>query len=617
MSAQKNHDNRILTQTKPQKTYSDLIISYLAALDVDYIFGIPGGAIEPLYNALGRHMREYNLTKQTRAPHDALIPLRKRRSSNGIQPIVARHEAGAAFMADGYARETGKLGVCCATTGPGSTNLITGVASAYADKIPMLVITPQTAIASFGKMGMQESSSDAIDIVGMFEHCTRYNSLISHPNQFESKLCHALINAYRRPRGPVHLSIPMDILKMPLECAPSHDKLAHLFRQPEIIDEAAYSGMVQAVLESKRSVIFLGGDAKFAINDITQFAEWIGAEIVTAPDAKSLVSAYHPQYRGVFGFAGHHSAYASIMNDEVDLILAIGTSFDELSTGGWDNALFGDKVIHISETPEEFARTPHAKVHVQSDLKTLFKNLCNDLHNLHIPKVSLNNVIALVGQENEKETQYVPNTLILTDESQCYSNASPLKPQRVMRELATRLPENTRYIIEAGNSWSWSLHYLLQKSINTHRLGFGFSSMGWGIGAAIGTSLGITDNRAENAVVCLTGDGSFLMSGLEITTAVQERLPTIFVVLNDQALGMVKHGQRLGGAEQIGYKLPKVDFAALAKALGADGYTITKPEDFELDFAKICNADRPTVLDIHIDPEVVPPIGIRIKNLHR
>ena len=153
-----------------EKTLADLILAYLSSIKAEYIFGVPGGAIEPLYNALARSSRESEDNDKV-----------------SVKSVVARHEAGAAFMADGYARETGKLGVCCATTGPGTTNLITGVASAYADRVPMLVITAQTALPNFGKRGLQESSSDGIDTVAMFENFTNYNTLISHPSQLEGK----------------------------------------------------------------------------------------------------------------------------------------------------------------------------------------------------------------------------------------------------------------------------------------------------------------------------------------------------------------------------------------------------------------------------------------------
>lgn len=157
----------------------DLLVAYLNQLGVEYVFGVPGGAIEPLYNALARSER-----------------------NGGVRAVVARHETGAAFMADGYARNTGKLGVCCSTTGPGATNMITGVASAYENNVPMLAITEQTAISTFGKGAIQDSSYTGINTIGLYQHCTRYNTLISHPAQFEHKLSAAIMSAMGSPAGP-------------------------------------------------------------------------------------------------------------------------------------------------------------------------------------------------------------------------------------------------------------------------------------------------------------------------------------------------------------------------------------------------------------------------------
>jgi len=183
-----------------------------------------------------------------------------------------------------------------------------------------------------------------------------------------------------------------------------------------------------------------------------------------------------------------------------------------------------------------------------------------------------------------------------------------------MRELSVRFPASTRFIIDAGNSWAWSLHYLLPKSQGLYRNAMGFGAMGWAIGASVGTAFGCP----ATPVVCLTGDGSWLMSGQELTVAVAEKLPVIFVVLNDGALGMVKHGQRLGGAEPVAFELPPVDYAQMAHAMGAAGEDIAAVTDLErLDFEAICRRAGPTLLNIRIDPEEVPPMGLRMKTLGR
>jgi len=530
-----------------------------------------------------------------------------------IRPIIARHEAGAAFMADGYARETGRLGVCCATTGPGATNLITGVASAYADRIPMLVLTSQTALPFFGKGGFQESSSDAVDIVGMFEHCTKYNGMVSHPEQLEGKLCTALLNAFRRPRGPVHLSIPMDILSAPVKADTCGYQVAHLFRQPRSMDEEAYQGLVNALGQSKRQVLFLGGGSRHAIESIMAYAELTDTPIVTTPSGKSWVNAYHPLYRGVFGFAGHSSAYETLSSDDVDMILAVGTAMGEISTSGWNKQLMSSKLVHISASPEDFARTPMACLHLSGDLRTIFANLHRD-HVLSSAE-SKDSRLRLTRQEFKRTTDgYLPVNVQVSDADSVTFESSPIKPQRLMRELAQRVPNNARYVVDTGNAFSWATHYLFLNNVGMQRSSFTFGAMGWAIGAAVGTTLG----AREHPVVCITGDGSYLMSGQELTVAVAEQLLVIFIVLNDRALGMIKHGQRLSGAEQIGYELPSVDFASVARGMGAQGYTISSVKDLEqIDFNQLCQTSGPTLLDVHIDPEEVPPMGARVNALKR
>jgi len=613
-----------LTENIQIRTYADLIVDYLLQIDVEYVFGVPGGAIEPLYNALARHAR---LPQENEPPHShKVLTRRMRRSRTGPRAIVARHEAGAAYMADGYARETGRIGVCCATTGPGATNLITGVASAFADRVPMLVITPQTALPSFGKQGLQESSSDAIDTVGMFEHCTRYNSLVSHVDQLEGKLFTALLATQRKPRGPVHLSIPMDILSLPIGDRRPSFHVGTLMRQPQMVDVDSMDALCEVVIAAKKIVLFLGSGARESIHQITEFAELYNASIVTTPAGKCCVNPFHPLYRGVFGYAGHISARDTLTDDSVDLVMAIGTSLGELSTSGWDQtALLNEKLVHIESTVENFSRSPMARLHVYGHMNTVFTELI-DMHqsltlrelklmgrdNLSIDPQQLkefNETLALIA---DNENYHLPKNITLLDSMISVSDASPIKPQRLMHDLVKYFPDNTRFLSDAGNSWAWTTHYLHPKQAGYYRIGLGYGAMAWAIGAAVGTAFGCLNKP----VVCITGDGSFLMSGMEITVAVQHQLPIVYVVLNDQALGMVKHGQRMGGAEEIGYELPPVDFANLARSVGAQAWTIRSPEDFaSLDINAICNAKIPTLLDVYIDPNEIPPMGVRMQTL--
>lgn len=592
-------------------TFSDLIVDYLAQIGVEFVFGVPGGAIEPLFDALAREQKRTNSRLFPKYKHDVRAEVR---GVSSPRLIVARHEVGAAFMADGYTRETGKLGVCCATTGPGATNLITGVASAYADRVPMLVITPQTALPNFGRMGLQESSGDAIDVVAMFDKCTRYNSFVSHPDQLEGKLFNAIMHAFQRPKGPVHLSIPMDILKADCSASSASFQIGPLLRKNYVFDKQNLIALCRLLKKAKKVVLFVGGGCREAAKEITRFASMTNSPIVTSPAGKRWVSSNNPLYRGVFGFAGHSSARETLVDEHVDLVLAIGTSLGELSTGGWDtNALLNQKLVHIEATMENFTRSPMACLHVYGTLSKIFGHLIFKLEQEALKKTTTGNSVPLLSIVNRADN-LSPSVAILNDIQKCFSANVPIKPQRLVKELETRFPNDTRFFIDAGNAWAWAIHYLHPKEIDRFHIAMGFGAMGWAIGASVGCAFG---NRGA-PVVCLTGDGSYLMSGQEITVAIQYRLPVIFVVLNDSALGMVKHGQRLGGGERIGYELPLIDYAAMARSVGASGISVKTPEEFaKIDFEKLCRRNGPTLLDVVIDGEEVPPMGIRMKTLDR
>jgi len=586
-----------------------LIVSYLEAIGVDYVFGVPGGAIEPLYNAMAVSMRR-----------------------GGLRPIVARHEAGAAFMADGYARETGKIGVCCATSGPGATNLITGVACAYDNNVPMLVITGQPSLPVFGKGALQESSCTGINTVGMFSHCTRYNTLVSHVDQLETKLVQALMRASQPPHGPVHLSIPLDLLRSSVEQRLSPSGLQALLRKPSLVDEDMVRALFTSLQDASKSALIVGGDCGEAIDAIIHFAEMTDSCFVTTPDAKGLVNPHHPLYRGVFGFAGHSSAHEAL-NDNVDLILAIGTSLREWTSAAWSNSVLNRKLVHIDSTDEHLRHSPMARQHVRGRIRTVFERL---LDMMHIEKESLG-----MPWPRTPTSQAKKAAVTLREPEKLQSGATPIKPQRLMVELSKRFPPTTRFLADAGNATAWTIHYL--ESRNNRRLGLvpstgttdvtantawhgerrhdhagwlrvlmDFAPMGWAIGAAVG----VARAKADCPVVCITGDGSYLMNGQEITVAAQEGLTVIFVILNDAALGMVKHGQRLAGAERVAFELPTVDFAKLAQALGVPGHVIHGPADFDaLDMNEILNRKGPTLLDIRIDGEEVPPMDLRMQTL--
>ncbi|MGJ8691181.1 MAG: thiamine pyrophosphate-binding protein [Thalassotalea sp.] len=565
--------------------YADLILEYLNQLGVEYVFGVPGGAIEPLFNALARSERR-----------------------GGPKVIIARHECAAAFMADGYHRETGKLGVVCSTTGPGATNLITGVASASVDKTPMLVITAQTALPKFGKKSLQDSSETAIDTVGIFKHCTKFNALVSHEQQLESKLISALMNAVQSPKGPVHLSIPSDVLRMPYGPTSPNLHINYLMNKPSLEDTQAVEKLIQQVLAVDKIVLFIGHGCGQAYKELEQLAETLNAPFVSGPMGKRWVNEKHPLYRGVYGYAGHQSATSLFKNPEIELVLAFGTSITETGIGGLPDDILNEKLIHIDSSVENFSRSPMAKLHVCGHLKGIVTRLLNKLSQQSWSRT-------WQGLELDCQKNAIGGFTTLIDEEKCLSNETPIKPQRLMAYLTNKMPLETRYFLDAGNIWAWGTHYLTTSSnIGTYRIAMGFGSMAWSVGAVIGSSI----NDPNVPHVCLVGDGAWQMSSHEIGVAVQHQLPILFIVLNDGAYGMVKFGQRMSAAEPIGWQLNAVDFSALAIAQGAKGKIINSPSELDdLDLVAIFSGDGPTLLDIRIDAEEVPPMMDRVKNLNQ
>jgi acetolactate synthase-1/2/3 large subunit len=582
----------------PLVTVADLLVTYLEQIGVEYVFGIPGGAIEPFYNAIARSTRR-----------------------GGIRHVLARHEAGAAYMADGYARESGKIGVCCVTSGPGSTNLITGVACAYDNNVPLLAISGLPALPSFGKGALQEPSSNGVNAFAMFDHCTCYNAMVSHVSQFERKLVNALMTAHQAPGGPAHLAFPLDILRGEALSATATYDLATLFKhEPTLIDERAIQQLYEELIHSPRAVFVIGASCMDAIEVIMKLIELTNARFVTTPDAKGYINPHHPAYCGVFGFGGHSSAN-ELLGTRPDIVLAFGTGFSEFVSGGWCDSLLNDRLVHIDNSEKNLMRSPMAMLHVRGHIRAV----CERVISL------MKDTVTTDAWDTRESVDGTIQSGVTFQSPEAYeSDAVPIKPQRLMKTLSERCPPHTRFLADSGNSMVWTTHYLqpynrreyVQADVQESeqragtaswlRVMMDFCPMGWAIGAAVG----VARSNPACPVVCITGDGAFLMSGLEMTVAATERLTVVFIVLNDGALGMVMHGQRLAGAEPIAYELPQVEYAKLAESLGVPGYVIRTPQELDaLDFDAILKRRGPTLLDVRVDPEEIPPMMLRMKTL--
>jgi len=571
-------------------TLSDLIVQYLEQFGVEYVFGIPGSPLGPLFDALKRSEQR-----------------------GGPRMVLTRHEAGAAFIADGYARESGKLGVCCATTGPGATNLITGVASAYAEQVPMLVITPQTRLRDLGFGCFQDSSRNGIDTVSMFEPCTVYNASVTHPHQLERKLAAALSAAFGTPRGPAHLCIPIDVFAAEAEVALQFPHLRELLERPRaFLDTRGVTSLCEEVTgalnRGAKLCLLAGHNSIGAGREIERFAELTGASLLTTPRGKSAINPYHPRARGVFGMAGHSSARAALADEQVELILAVGTNLGEWSTCKWDPVLMNHKLVHIHNDRRCFSRSPMARLQVEGDVAALFTQLNTCLETLQREgRLTLRN--AGMDSVAAAADSYLPAGITVNKPACCDTVRSdaPIKAPQVYAELIRRLPQETRFFIDNSNSVPWSIHYFFHPRPENYHLSIEFATMAWAVGAAVGGAFG---NRQAPSV-CLAGDGCYLMSGQEITVAVERQLPVIFVVLNDQGYGLIKHGHRLAGKEPVDFSIPPVDFAMMGRAAGADAHTIRSMRDFDnLDWQALASRQGPTLLEVIIDPEEQPTIAM-------
>ncbi|MCC6207619.1 MAG: thiamine pyrophosphate-binding protein, partial [Gammaproteobacteria bacterium] len=516
----------------------------------------------------------------------------------------------------------------------------------------LLVITAQTPLDTFGRGAVQESSCTGIDTVAMMGYCTHYNSLVSDVKQLERKLVSAIATAIQA-RGPAHLSIPLDILRMPISFNGGVAGLASLTQTQRLVDPAGISALAHRLRKARHPILIIGEGCTEAMGAIGGLAERIGALLITTPQGKGLVDPYHPNYRGVCGLAGQDSTRKLLRNPAVDLVLIIGSALDEQAAQGWlENDNLKGKLAHIDDLPRHFIHSQDAGWHLQGNIETVFTTLLAQMDSAaaltawdtrdrsasHYPNVvdferrltnrrrhndSPNNGVERRATDRRRHIGASPlrRHFVLGDEAKYLSNTTPIKPQRLMYDLARLFPADTCYLADIGNSFLWGIHYLHPHLPQTGREGkadsyfrtsMGFASMGWAIGAAVGTAIG----NPERPVVCLVGDGSYLMSGQEITTAILHELCVIFIVLNDGALGTVKHGQRLAQAERIGYDLPPVDYAALASALGAEAYRVRSPEDLQgLDVRRLCRRRAPALIDVYIDGEETPPLAERMDML--
>lgn len=556
---------------------AEVIVNSLEKHDVEYVFGVPGGAIEPLNNALHK---------------------------SKIKVIVAKHEQGAAFMADGYARVSGNIGVCCSTAGPGATNLITGIASSFGDSIPVIALTGQVSTSLFGKGAIQEISVQSFGIVSIFRQISKYSDIIINENKAGEMISRARRLALTGRKGPVHLNLPTDVMKRKVT-DDNHERCSTT--QVMGFDREAVKQAAQLLLCAKRPVIVVGWGTVLSRADaeLLELAEKMDIPVATSPKAKGIFSESHPLSLGVLGFAGSPVSKEYIIKRDVDVMLAVGTSFNEFVTSGWDKRLIPMKsLIHIDIDSNEIGKNYYIDVGIAGDAKTVLRELIYELHRHNRRKKA--------RYDRRKEVQSIKESLTHKNRK---LNKMPYNPQRLIMDLGDALPKDTLYFVDNGNSMAWAIRHLIVTEPYSFFVGLGFASMGFAVAASIGAKLA----AGNRPVVALVGDGSFLMNGMEVATAVNYNIPVIWVVMNNSMLGMVYHGRKLANIpEGIESTFKPIDFVKLAEGLGARGIRITTPGEINTEMmTEIIAAGVPTIIDVAIDPEEVPPIHSRIAALEK
>ncbi len=567
-------------------TVADTLLAHLEAEGVDTVFGIPGGNIAPLVQGLRRHAR--------------------------IRFVIGSHEGGSAFMADGYARATGRLGVCLVTAGPGATNSMTGVASAHLDQVPVLTISGQVSTERFGLGALQECTDEGgINTAEMFRHCTASSTAVVDAKSFPRLFERSMKVAQAVPYGAVHLSLPVNVARQKLArvsvpTAPG----AWRGTLPAAPASAVFSAF-ELLRHAKRPLLYLGSGAREALEaqgpEFSAFVRRYCIPVVTSPRAKGIFSEEEPLSLGVLGMAGSKRA-ERYLGEGVDVLLVLGSRLGEWASKSF-SSLFeaAHTVIQVDATPSVIGQFLQVNLPIVADVSSVVAGLVEFGH-ASVPGNE-------AGVRERRQYLNAMNLAWRSDEP-VLPEDGPLKPQHVMAELNPHLREHTDLYVDMGNCTAWATHCLRITPPTRVFIPCGLSSMGWSMGAVIGGKIG----RPEHTSIALTGDGAFLMNGTELLTAVRYRVGAVYIVLNDNYLGTVNHGEHVQAREEFPledeyFSLGDPDLVKFAESLGARGYEVTKPGQLaELLPQVLQRADEerlPQVIVCRIDHREVPPYGDR------
>jgi acetolactate synthase-1/2/3 large subunit len=569
-------------EQEAQQRMVDVFLRYLEEESVTHVFGIPGGLLHPLMAAI--------------------------EADGALSLVVTKHEEGAAFIADGYARTTGKLAVCVGTSGPGATNLVTGVACAYADGVPMLVVTGQAATHALGKGAAQETAREDIDIVEMFRPITKYSAMVTDADAFAHHLRRALRQALTGRRGPVHLNVPVDLW----ERAADEDWFEPRTYRPETraFDRLAVTRAADALLMAEYPVLLAGSGvaAAGAEEHLRVLAELVPARVATSPRAKGVFPEDHPFSLGIFGNAGHRAARDTILGDEVDVLFTVGTSLGETSTFNWTPRLRPSRaLVQLDIDADRIGRNYPVDIPLVGDAQAILIEVAYHLHRRI--RDGICPASRWGGQPDiaRGHARYDAPALRVSD-------AVPMTPQRWRVDLEEVLPEDAIVFSDIGAHMLFNMHDLTIRRGQKFFINLGFGSMGHGTVAPIGAALALPGTP----VFALVGDGCFAMNGMELITAAEHKVPVIWIVESNNMHGITWHCSKLlsrGTPMRAAvYKRP-LEIAALARAMGLHARVVDRPGQIQDAVRELLRMQAPGVIEVRVDPTVMPPLGERAKAL--
>ena len=535
---------------------SELVVTALQQQGIKTVFGYPGGAIMPIYDAL---------------------------YDGGVDHVLCRHEQGAAMAAIGLARSTQNVGVCLATSGPGATNLITGLADAMLDSVPIVAITGQVASPLIGTDAFQE-----VDVLGMSLSCTKHSYLVTDPNELAGVLTEAFEVAQSGRPGPVLVDIAKDVQLAEID--KPHLPLRNLVKTPEA-NATSLKLAKEMVASSEHPVLYVGGGVQMAkaTDTVRNFLEACPMPSVGTLKGLGTIERHTSHYLGMLGM--HGTRAANLVVQKSDLLIVVGARFDDRVTGKLDTFAPNAKVIHIDIDAAEFSKLRHAHAPLQGDINTILPQLINSQLNI---KPWLTEVNALRAKYAWRYDH--PGDLIY----------APL----LLKQLSDMMPDSTVIATDVGQHQMWSAQHIQPRRPENFLTSAGLGTMGFGLPAAMGAKLA----RPEDEVVLISGDGSFMMNVQELGTLKRRQIPLKMVLLNNQRLGMVRQWQSLffDGRHSETILDDNPDFVTLASAFDIPGKTITTKEEVEPALKEMLESKTAYFLHVKIAEEenvwpLVPP----------